>query len=73
MTKAIEVDDLIDAREFARLLAFRHRNSVSVARKRFPDMPSPVVDLGKGKPLLWSRTEVLTWIAAGDRGRRRRR
>lgn len=57
----MDTDDLVDAVAVAALLRLKQRTSVSVYQSRYPDMPRPVVDLGKGRPRLWSRKAVEKW------------
>ena len=66
----IDSDDLIDARGIADLLGLGHPNSVSTYQRRYPDMPRPVVDLGRGRPKLWSRVAVVRWATESGRNRR---
>jgi predicted DNA-binding transcriptional regulator AlpA len=61
MTPRVRTEDLIDAQGVAEMLGLSHRNTVSSYQKRYPKMPRPVVDLGRGRPLLWLRTEVEAW------------
>jgi predicted DNA-binding transcriptional regulator AlpA len=63
----VDPADLIDAQAVAELLGLSTRTSVSVYQRRYRDMPRPVVDLGRGRPLLWLRSEVEAW--AQHRGR----
>jgi predicted DNA-binding transcriptional regulator AlpA len=53
-----------DAQAVAQILGLAQRTSVSVYQRRYPDMPRPVVDLGRGRRKLWLRSEVIAW---GDR------
>jgi predicted DNA-binding transcriptional regulator AlpA len=62
MTPMINTDDLIDAREVARLLALSHPTSVSGYLQRYPDMPRPIVDLGGRRTRLWLRGEIEAWV-----------
>jgi glutathione-regulated potassium-efflux system ancillary protein KefG len=57
----VRTEDLIDASDVAALLGLSTRNSVSVYQKRYPDMPKPVVDMGKGRCKLWLRSEIVQW------------
>jgi len=59
MPPTINTDDLIDAKGIAAMLGLSH--SVSTYQKRYLDMPQPVLDLGVGRPRLWSRTDVERW------------
>lgn len=68
MAPLVDTEDLLDALGVAELLGLAHRNSVSAYQKRYPEMPRPVVDLGRGRPRLWSRGEVQAWQAS-RRGR----
>lgn len=67
MTPRVRTEDLIDAVEVARILGLAHRNTVSTYLRRYPDMPRPVVDLGRSRPRLWLRQEVLAWAKARQR------
>lgn len=67
----VDTDDLIDARGIAELLGLSHSNSVSTYQKRYSDMPRPVVDLGVGRPRLWSRNQVEGWMRTLTTPRRR--
>ncbi len=58
----VNTDDLADAREVAALLGLSHPNSVSLYQRRYPDMPRPVVDLGRGRPRLWLRPDIDAWL-----------
>ena len=61
MTPTVRTEDLIDARGIAELLGLSHPNSVSTYLRRYPDMPRPVVDLGRGRPRLWLRPHIADW------------
>jgi glutathione-regulated potassium-efflux system ancillary protein KefG len=60
----VNTDDLIDAREVARLLVLSHPTSVSGYLQRYPDMPRPIVDLGGRRTRLWLRGEIEAWVLA---------
>ena len=68
MTPVVRTEDLIDAQAVAELLGLAHRNTVSVYQGRYPDMPRPVVDMGKGRCRLWLRREILSWARETGRG-----
>lgn len=57
----VRTEDLIDAHGVADLLNLTHANSVSTYQRRYPDMPRPVVDLGRGRCKMWLRSEILEW------------
>jgi predicted DNA-binding transcriptional regulator AlpA len=57
----VDIDDLVDARAVAELLGLKHANSVSTYSKRYEDFPRPVVNLGRGRTLLWLRPEIVAW------------
>ena len=57
----VNTEDLIDAHEVARLLGLAQRTSVSVYQNRYPDMPRPVIDMGRGRCKLWQRSAIETW------------
>jgi predicted DNA-binding transcriptional regulator AlpA len=61
MAPRVQTEDLIDAQGVADVLGLSHRNTVSSYQKRYPDMPRPVVTLGKGRTLLWLRSEIDVW------------
>lgn len=65
----VDTEQLTDAHGVAAILGVAYRNTVSVYQRRYPDMPRPVVDLGRGRPKLWLRPEVERWVE----GRRPRR
>lgn len=56
-----ELVDLIDAEEVARLCGLSYRNTVSQYQRQYPAMPRPKLELGPGRPRLWSRTEIARW------------
>jgi glutathione-regulated potassium-efflux system ancillary protein KefG len=62
----VHPDDLIDAAGVAHVLGLANRTSVSVYQRRYPSMPPPVVDLGRGRTKLWSRAAVTSWTASAD-------
>ena len=64
MSPAYDPADLIDAHTVAELLGLSSRGAVSVYRSRYDDFPTPVIDMGKGRPMLWLRSDVATWAAA---------
>lgn len=57
----MDIDDLVDARAVAEMLGLKHANSVSTYAKRYRDFPRPVVNLGRGRTLLWLRPEIMAW------------
>jgi glutathione-regulated potassium-efflux system ancillary protein KefG len=61
MSPTVDTEDLIDARKVAKILGLAHRNSVSAYQKTYPEMPRPVVDLGRGRPRLWLEPEIQNW------------
>lgn len=61
MANRVDPADLIDAQAVAELLGLSQRSSVATYRKRYPDFPRPVVDMGAGRCLLWLRTDVKDW------------
>ena len=72
----VATEDLIDARGVAELLGLSAPNTVSVYQHRYADMPRPVVNLGRGRCMLWLRPEMERWasqLEAAGRTRRRRR
>jgi predicted DNA-binding transcriptional regulator AlpA len=63
MPRRVALEDLIDAHDVARILGLSHRNTVSLYMRRYPDMPRPVLDLGRGRPSLWLRQDIERWYA----------
>lgn len=63
MGRKVDTDDLIDAQGVADLLQLSQRNTVSLYQRRYPDMPRPVVDLGRGRCKMWLLTEIIEWNA----------
>lgn len=61
MSRMIDIEDLIDAHEVARVLGLSHRHTVSLYQRRYSDMPRPVVDLGAGRCKMWLRSEIIAW------------
>jgi predicted DNA-binding transcriptional regulator AlpA len=62
VTPMVRTEDLVDAQEVAELLGLSHPNSVSTYQRRYLDMPRPVIDLGAGRPKLWLRPQVQSWM-----------
>ena len=76
MTPLVDTNDLIDARAVAEILGLSHPNNVSVYQHRYADMPRPVVNLGRGRCMLWVRSEIEQWaryLAASGRTKPKRR
>lgn len=71
MGRTIDVDDLIDANEVARLLGLAHRNSVTTYLNRYSDMPRPMVEIRVSRIRLWSRPEIVSWATRTGRTERR--
>jgi glutathione-regulated potassium-efflux system ancillary protein KefG len=63
VTPLVATEDLIDARGVADILGLSHPNNVSVYQHRYDDMPRPVVNLGRGRCMLWLRPEVERWAS----------
>lgn len=61
MGKKVDVDDLIDAAEVARLAGFNSPTAVSVYLSRGVLTP-PVIDRGANKLRLWLRQDVERWV-----------
>jgi glutathione-regulated potassium-efflux system ancillary protein KefG len=63
MGRKVDVEDLIDTQDVARVLGLAHRNTVSEYQARYEDMPRPVINLGRGRSKLWLRPEIERWHA----------
>ncbi len=61
MGKKVDIDDLIDAAEVARLAGFKSPTAVSVYLSRGV-LPPPVVDRGANRVRLWLRQDIDRWI-----------
>jgi predicted DNA-binding transcriptional regulator AlpA len=61
MGRRIDVDDMIDAADVAKILGLANQKSVHVYAARYADMPKPVLDRGPRRAKLWLRSEVLAW------------
>lgn len=64
MSPTVPTDDLVDAQGIADLLGLAQRNTVSGYQRRYPDMPRPIIDLGRGRPRLWRRSDIEKWAKA---------
>jgi glutathione-regulated potassium-efflux system ancillary protein KefG len=76
MAPLVDTNDLIDARGVAEVLGLSQPGNVSLYQRRYADMPRPVVNLGRGRCMLWLRSEVEQWatkLAATGRTRPSRR
>jgi glutathione-regulated potassium-efflux system ancillary protein KefG len=74
MGRRVDVADLIDAHDVAAVLGLTHRNTVSEYLSKYDDMPRPVINLGRGRPMLWLRPEIERWAAKREaRGQTRPR
>jgi predicted DNA-binding transcriptional regulator AlpA len=62
VTRRVDLNDLVDAEDVARLLGLAHRNTVSNYQQRYPDMPRPVIAFANGRVLVWRRSEIEAWI-----------
>lgn len=67
MSPTINTEELVDAKGVAEMLGLAHRNTVSTYQKRYPDMPRPVIDLGRGRSRLWLRGELQAWDSTRDK------
>lgn len=63
VTPKVATEDLVDAQGVAEILGLSQRNSVTLYQRRYPDMPRPVVDMGRGRAKLWLRPEIDLWAA----------
>jgi|SRR5579875_27487 glutathione-regulated potassium-efflux system ancillary protein KefG len=66
MSQLVDPDDLIDAASVAEVLGLANRTSVSVYQRRYPTMPRPVIDLGRGRTKLWSKAALASWARSAD-------
>lgn len=68
MGRQVDIDDLIDVGQVARLLGLSHKNSVTTYMRRYSDFPRPAIDFADGMCRLWLRQEIEAW--ASKRGTR---
>lgn len=68
MGRKVDLDDLIDVGEVAKILGLSHKNSVSTYSKRYRTFPRPVVEFADQKCRLWLRSEVEAWARARGGG-----
>lgn len=61
MSRTVKLDDLIDAQDVAKIIGLSLASNVSLYQKRYEDMPRPVLNLGRGRPCLWLRPEMVRW------------
>ena len=61
MGRKVDVNELIDAQGVADMLGLAKRNTVSLYQRRYPEMPRPVVDLGRGRCKMWLKGEIASW------------
>lgn len=61
--KRVLPSQLIDANDVADIIGLRHRNTVAEYQSTYPDMPRPVVNLGRGRARLWVRSDIEAWQA----------
>jgi glutathione-regulated potassium-efflux system ancillary protein KefG len=76
MPPLVATEDRIDARGVPEILGLSAPNTVSVYQHRYADMPRPVVNLGRGRCMLWLRPEVERWaheVVESGRTRPKRR
>lgn len=66
MGKRINVDDVIDATDVARIIGLTNAKGVSVYQQRYDDFPEPVISRGRCR--LWLEADILKW--AKQRSRR---
>jgi predicted DNA-binding transcriptional regulator AlpA len=62
MGRKVDLDDITDAGGVAEMIGLSHRQSVRVYRRRYPDFPPPVLELGGGRCLMWLRSDVDAWM-----------
>jgi len=69
MGRRVDIDDLIDVGQVAKLLGLSHKNSVSTYSKRYSDFPHPVIEFADQKCRLWLRPEIVAWARRAGRKR----
>ncbi len=61
MGRSVDLDDLIDVGEVAKLLGLAHKNSVTTYMRRYEDFPAPALEFAEGKCRAWVREDVEAW------------
>lgn len=62
MGRKVDLDDLIDVGEVARMLGLAQNNSVSTYMNRYSDFPRPAIVFADGKCRAWVRDDVSAWL-----------
>lgn len=57
--------NLVNSAQLAERLGLKHRESVIVWRRRYPEFPKPVY--AEGKVMIWDWAEVRAWAVATGR------
>lgn len=60
MGKKVDVDDLIDAKEVARILGLSSSRAVAVYSSR--GLPEPIINRGPNTAKLWLRQDIERWL-----------
>jgi predicted DNA-binding transcriptional regulator AlpA len=60
MGKKVDVDDLVDAREVAKMLGLSSPRAVAVYSSR--GLPDPIIDRGPNTAKLWLRQDIKHWM-----------
>jgi predicted DNA-binding transcriptional regulator AlpA len=58
--KKVDVDDLIDAKEVARMLGLSSSRAVAVYSTR--GLPEPIINRGPNTAKLWLRQDIERWL-----------
>lgn len=61
MGRVVDLDDLADGAEVAKILGLSDARSVSTYRKRYSDFPEPVLVSEGGRCRYWLRGEIEDW------------
>lgn len=61
MGRLVDLDDLVDVGEVAKLLGLAHKNSVTTYKRRYADFPTPVIEFAEGKCRAWLRQDIEDW------------
>jgi predicted DNA-binding transcriptional regulator AlpA len=57
----IDHADLLDSHEVAQALGLGSHRAVSVYRSRYDDFPTPIIEKGAGRCVLWRRQDIEAW------------
>ncbi len=61
MGRQVDLDDLLEAAQVAKVLGLSKATAVSVYQRRYEDFPLPVLASSSGRCQFWLRQDVVSW------------